>query len=672
MLSVSLVSLGGAHLHLGPSEIGIAEIRPSGRGQSSGERENLTVPWQNLQLKAPPFALMSWHGRLSDFGGRNLEIEELKEWAVSEQGVSVKFVTGCGGSGKSRFAAEFATLLQTQGWAAGFVDLRKPVAFVLKEAGTLLVVDYPEESPHETGELLRDLAGLGQDARFRVLFLTRRTISHWENTIHDNRAAVLVDPAAIDLSLVSPPDAYDLFCSAQDRTAELWNTVPLPLSKEAFTHWLGLKEEHKQPLFVLAAAIQGALHPEEEAVRYTGKEIVRSLAEREFARLRATAEKAGFQDQCALARLLVAAAIIGQISQPYMNALVQEGILGPDVSQGTALNVKLHRAGVMSESRVDAPKPDIVAAAFSSVVLANDPVNAPDFLWLALQNDIPSGLQRLARLAYDAEVVLAIREHKISKWLAEAVNNHPARCTALQDFLEQTLPVGLTEAAIAVWRTLLTLEPTNEERARLLNNLSTHLSESGDPPGALQASQEAVEIRRRLAKANPTRYEPDLAISLNNFSADLSESGDPPGALQAIQEAVEIRRRLAKANPARYEPDLATSLNNFSADLSESGDPPGALQAIQEAVEIRRRLAKANPARYEPDLATSLNNFSADLSESGDPPGALQAIQEAVEIRRHLAKANPARYEPDLATSLNNLTFLQREDGHTAGGKSNL
>jgi len=381
------------------------------------------------------------------------------------------------------------------------------------------VVDYPEESPHETGELLRDLAGLGQGARFRVLFLTRRTISHWESTIHDSRAAVLVDPAAIDLPPISPTDTYDLFCSAQDRTAELWDTVPLPLSKEAFTHWLGLKEEHKQPLFVLAAAIQGALHPEEEAVRYTGQEIVKSLAERELTRLRVTAERAGFQDQCALARLLVAAAIIGQISQPGLNALVQEGILGPDVPHGPALNAKLQRAGVMSESVVDSPKPDIVAAAFSSAVLANDPGNAPDFLWLALSNDIPGSLQRLARLTYDAEVVLAIRDHKISNWLAEAVNNNPDRCAALQDFLNQTpLPVGLIEAAVAVWRTLLTVAPTNVERARLLNNLSADLSESGDGPGALKAIQEAVEIRRRLAEANPARYEPDLAMSLDNLT----------------------------------------------------------------------------------------------------------------------------------------------------------
>ena len=265
MLSVSLVSF---NINLGPSVIGTAEIRPSGRGQPSGELENLTVPWQDLQPKAPVFALMSWHGRLSNFGGRNSEREGLKEWAASEPAVSVKFVTGCGGSGKSRLAAEFANLLQAQGWAAGFVDLRKPVTFALKEAGTLLVVDYPEESPHETGELLRDLAGLGQNVKFRVLFLTRRPISHWESTIHDCRAAVLVDPAAIDLPPIPSPDAYDLFCSAQDRTAELWNTVPLPLSREAFTHWLGLKEEHKQPLFVQAAAIQGALHPEEEVVTH--------------------------------------------------------------------------------------------------------------------------------------------------------------------------------------------------------------------------------------------------------------------------------------------------------------------------------------------------------------------------------------------------------------------
>jgi hypothetical protein len=48
-------------------------------------------------------------------------------------------------------------------------------------------------------------------------------------------------------------------------------------------------------------------------------------------------------------------------------------------------------------------------------------------------------------------------------------------------------------------------------------------------------------------------------MSLKNLSNRLSDSGDRAGALRAIQEAVEIRRRLAAAQPAAFEPDLAVS-----------------------------------------------------------------------------------------------------------------
>ena len=143
------------------------------------------------------------------------------------------------------------------------------------------------------------------------------------------------------------------------------------------------------------------------------------------------------------------------------------------------------------------------------------------------------------------------------------------------------------------------------------------LEQLGDNAGAPEAIQEAVDVYRRLAAANPARYEPDLAMSLNNLSLRLSDSGDNAGALAAIREAVEIRRRLAAANPARYEPDLAVSLNNLSSDLSDSGDNEGALAAIREAVDVYRRLAAANPARDEPDLAMSLGARVVILKRSG-------------------------------------------------------
>jgi hypothetical protein len=45
----------------------------------------------------------------------------------------------------------------------------------------------------------------------------------------------------------------------------------------------------------------------------------------------------------------------------------------------------------------------------------------------------------------------------------------------------------------------------------------------------------------------------------------LSEIGRQEDALAGAKEAVEIQRRLARANPASYELDLATLLDNLGA-----------------------------------------------------------------------------------------------------------
>jgi hypothetical protein len=81
--------------------------------------------------------------------------------------------------------------------------------------------------------------------------------------------------------------------------------------------------------------------------------------------------------------------------------------------------------------------------------------------------------------------------------------------------------------------------------------------------------------------------------------------------LAAIREAVEIRRRLAQANPSRFAPDLALSLNNLSNRLSDAGDGAGSLAAIREAGDTYRRLPQDNPARFASAFERSLKILEA-------------------------------------------------------------
>jgi tetratricopeptide (TPR) repeat protein len=191
--------------------------------------------------------------------------------------------------------------------------------------------------------------------------------------------------------------------------------------------------------------------------------------------------------------------------------------------------------------------------------------------------------------------------------------------------------------------------------AAQVGKLGVRLSAVGRREDALAASQEAVNIRRRLAQTQPDVFLPGLAMSLNNLGEDLSNLGRREDALTASQEAVDIYRRLAQTRPDAFLAALATSLSNLGNRLSNLGRREEALAATQQAVDIRRRLAQTRPDAFLPDLAASLNNLGIRLSDLGRREEGLTATQEALDIRRRLAQTRPDTFLPDLASSLHNL-----------------
>ncbi|MCP4547913.1 MAG: hypothetical protein GY835_15730 [bacterium] len=68
-----------------------------------------------------------------------------------------------------------------------------------------------------------------------------------------------------------------------------------------------------------------------------------------------------------------------------------------------------------------------------------------------------------------------------------------------------------------------------------------------------------------------------LAGRLNNFGINLSRAGYREEALEATSEAVEIKRELAARNPKAFNPDLAMSCGAMGASLSAGADPDTAL-----------------------------------------------------------------------------------------------
>ena len=195
--------------------------------------------------------------------------------------------------------------------------------------------------------------------------------------------------------------------------------------------------------------------------------------------------------------------------------------------------------------------------------------------------------------------------------------------------------LAASQEAVDIYRRLAQTRPDAflPDLATSLNNLGSHALQ---PRAARGGAGRQPRGRRHLIGASrkraPTPSSPTSRSSLNNLGADLSNLGRREEALAASQEAVDIYRRLAQTRPDAFLPDLAMSLNNLGACLSDLGRREEALAASQEAVDIYRRLAQTRPDAFLPDLAMSLNNLGVDLSNLGRREEALAASQEAVDI----------------------------------------
>jgi len=638
--------------------------KASASAQGNGEANALSIPWHDLQENPDIFSLLRWNTRVSDFIGRDGEMAELDQWAKSDRNVSIKFVTGPGGVGKTRLAAEFGTVLQKEKWAAGFVDLRSDKPLMGHLEGTLLIIDYPEDDPTAVKRLLQDMAKITITGKLRALFLTRQKISDWMGFIRDAKADALTDMEPVRLVGLDSGSAHDIYLSTSNTFGDAHGANWKPVGPAAMAHWMTESPENDQPLFIMAAAVHNVLQPDEAAIKYQGAEIVKLLAEREMRRLFGLATKYGPEFRHLFARLLAMATIADGIPVNRLGAMLKKMEPPHKWPEHFDAASELRGAGLIFQDRIQAVKPDIVAAAFLVEVFGQTPDIAPELVWIVLDADMDGGMRRLGRLSYDAEVGLGLCQHRLSRWLAEAVAGRVERAKKMAPFVSKAqLSMGLLDVAIETWRALLPITEKPSEQARILNHLSLRLSDVGDRHGAIAAILKAVEINEGLSVANPETFEPDLAGSLTNLGKGYSELAQREKALEVCQRTVEIYGRLAAVNPDAFEPDLAMSLNNLGIYYSELGKREEAMEACQRAVKIYERLSAANPETFEPVLATSLNNLGNRYSKLGQREEAMEACQRAVKIRERLSAANPDAFEPDLAMSLNNLGVYYSELG---------
>lgn len=144
--------------------------------------------------------------------------------------------------------------------------------------------------------------------------------------------------------------------------------------------------------------------------------------------------------------------------------------------------------------------------------------------------------------------------------------------------IEQAL--SSADGAVDIYRTLVPGDQVRFEPILFaaLTSLGFWRHQRGEFDAALPAFEEAATLGRRLP---PARI-PDRAMALNNYGAVLQEVGRSSDALPQLTEAVEIRRRLAAENRSRFEPDLIASLRNLEQTLSGLGRYVEAVGVVDE------------------------------------------------------------------------------------------
>ena len=660
------------------------------------------APAREDWLRELPSRMLNARRAVVAFTGRDDELRQLRQWRDSDSRLSVRWLHGPGGQGKTRLAGQFATEAAEAGWKVvaafhgpdadqpepGSQDLRLPGA-----RGLLMIVDYAERWQLTNLTWLFKNAMLHQPGVPTRVLLIARTADSWP------RIRAMLDgyqphTSSQFLPTLDPGsgERAEMFATARDSFAAIYQVngtlvtdPPGPLDEPGFGLTLAV---HMAALVTVDALVAGKRPPRDLA----GLTVY--LLDREqlhWARLYGdgahAAQTAAYQTPpSAMYRVVFAAALTGTMPRPAGAALLESLQLASDTDRALADHGACYPADDPA-AVLEPMYPDRLAEDMLALTLPGHQADYPAQPWAAMAVDAvlarqgrtgaarswtPRAINFLAaaadrwphlgplhlypllrhdpRLAIDAgdaalTSIAGLADVDIS--VLEGVEAH------LPDQRDVNIDTGIAALAqrLAVHRLTATTDPA--ERGRVYRNLAIRLQNAGLSERATQASQEAVSIYRQLTATGSPTFTADLAASL--MLLGLTEAGTASRGLVATREAAGLYRELAAADPARYKTEFARTLSNLGSIESIAGRRNAALATTREAVDLYRELALENPAVFDAELGRPLTNLGTMLSDLGRREEALAVTREAVELCRRLADASTSVYEPAYAVALANL-----------------
>jgi len=201
-------------------------------------------------------------------------------------------------------------------------------------------------------------------------------------------------------------------------------------------------------------------------------------------------------------------------------------------------------------------------------------------------------------------------------------------------------------------------------RSAIYHNYGYGLCRLKQYSNAVEASHEAVSIRRTLVDNDPAKYNFAFARALMNMGAALDDIGKYDDAIVAYKEALEICTTMSTQDPLRYNKLRAMTLYNYGFTLGILKQVSGAAEMERQAISLLRDLAQTGTECTEM-LCSALNNYGVSCASLGQNAEAVLAYQECIPLQRALA-ATDSEAEKDLMSPLHDIAMSFRTLGKYA------
>lgn len=583
------------------------------------------------------------------------EMRQLRAWAMmapsntrtGKKGhnadISVAVVTGAGGSGKTRMAAQLCHDLSTIGWYTGFLPSTTEVtdeelaALTAVTTELLVVVDYAEEA--RRGLIARVVRKLrARESATRIVLTARGAETWWEEFREEAEqdGTPLSNTLSLSIRGKQQMERDPWFFGRMYRRAvqrfyyDLNGVVPTDVEVPE-----GLGDTALDVMLRAWLAVCDDNDAAERAMP-TRQELYNRVLSIEFTRWR--------QEP-----------ILAEISRKHMRqAAAALSLLGPSRDEDTVddvlsrlpewnhehllrsrfgellVNSLLCGDGAEAVSlRPDPVAEHLILTVFGKNpelldrVLPQDPTQVPGLDDPDADDSIVTRALEMGQQAHNACVTLtrassldrevalrlarrALRERPFlwTEALDVALTQGGPMATALEALIESgaTLPLGeiddaipvehpaLAGAALAATRRLATsAEWSPEQQAQWANNLSIRLSGVGERKAALGAARKAVELYRGLAEASPQAYIPDLVRSLKTLARILVDSGYSEEALGVFTEGFNnfspaVRARLLVARAAWRDDGGEAGDVVAAAREADATDDPALLGPVRRMI----------------------------------------------------------------------------------------